>query len=178
MKKYNIEIRVVFNGQYSIVNGNSLGKNVDDKKIKALMRDKVKTTDIMNKYVSMKYNETPDFNINLCGSCEKMLSCPKVKDKEKKDLKEYPYIKSGIEVVLVDNEKKKCFNNALKEYRDLNESFDFDIEDYPKLKEALSDNGIDVSLISVFECFDYVDDGYQEVYESRINYRKRRNELN
>ena len=167
MEKYNIKVRIVYNGKYYLINGDKIGENISDKKIKQHIRDKVKTNTIMNKFVLKKFGMNSEFNNNLCGSCQKMTMCPKVRDIEKRDLKCYPYIRSGIEVVLINSEKKEKYEEALKTYNDLNEKIDFDIEDYPELKESLSDNGVDVPLISVFGCSNYVDDGCKEIYESR-----------
>lgn len=167
MEKYDIKVRIVFNKQYYLINGNKIGESISDKKIKQYIRDKVKTSKIMNNFVLMKYGMNPNFKINLCGSCKNMTKCPKVRDKEKRDLKYYPYIESGIEVILIDRELNESYDMAVKTYKDLVEQDDFDIEDYPKLKEDLSDNGTDVPLISVFECHNYIDDGCQETYESR-----------
>lgn len=167
MEKYNINVKIVYNGKYYLINGNKIGENISDKKIKQYIRDKVKTNIIMNKFVLMKYGVNPEFKINLCGSCKNMTKCPKVIDKDKRDPKYYPYIRSGIEVVLINSEKKEKYEDALKKYKDLNEDIDFDIENYPELLESLSDSGIDVPQISVFECYKYVDDGWQETYESR-----------
>ena len=136
MEKYNIKVRIVYNGKYYLINGDKIGENISDKKIKQHIRDKVKTNIIMNKFVLKKFGMNSEFNNNLCGSCQKMTMCPKVRDIEKRDLKCYPYIRSGIEVVLINSEKKEKYEEALKTYNDLNEKIDFDIEDYPELKES------------------------------------------
>lgn len=168
MEKYNIKVKIVYNGKYYLINGDKLGENVSDKKIKQYIRDKVKTNIIMNNFVLKKFGINSEFDKNLCGSCQKMTMCPKVRDVEKRDLKCYPYIRSGIEVVLINSEKKEKYEDAIKRYKDLNEDIDFDIEDYPDLKESLSDNGVDVPLISVFGCSKYVDDSCKELYGSYV----------
>ena len=168
MEKYSINVKIVYNGKYYLINGDKIGENISDKKIKQHIRDKVKTNTIMNKFVLKKFGMNSEFNNNLCGSCQKMTMCPKVRDIEKRDLKCYPYIRSGIEVVLINSEKKEKYEEALKTYNDLNDDIDFDIEDYPELKESLSDNGVDVPLISVFGCSKYVDDSYKEKYGAYI----------
>lgn len=167
MEKYNINVKIVYNGKYYLINGDKIGENISDKKIKQYIKDKVKTNIIMNKFVLKKHLMNPEFKINLCGSCKNMTKCPKVRDKEKRDLKCYSYIESGIEVILINRELKESYDKALNIYKDLIEQDDFYIEDYPKLKEDLSDNGTYVPLISVFECCNYIDDGFQEAYESR-----------
>lgn len=173
MEKYDIKVRIVFNKQYYLINGNKIGESISDKKIKQYIGNKVKTNIIMNNFVLMKYGMNPEFKINLCGSCKNMTMCPKVRDKEKRNLKCYPYVESGIEVILIDRELKESYDKAVKTYKDLTEDIDFDIEDYPELKESLSDNGIAIPLISVFECSNYKDDGWQETYESRATILKK-----
>jgi len=169
MKTYSIKAIVAYKGKYKIIDADILRRKVPDKKLKSYLKDKTKPNEIMKSCVAKGYDEQVSFGINLCGACKNMLKCPKVLDTKKRSLEKYPYITAGLELVLMDVEKNKAYKNALKQYKELNQESDFNIDDYPKIKESLSDNGIEVPLITVFSCSRFVDDGYREVYSARFN---------
>ena len=113
------------------------------------------------KYV-VKYMESIGETIDkkyryLCRDCANMLKCPKVKDSDKKALNKYPFIKNGLEVIYVDVDKRKEYLSALKKQRKMIEDGSFDEKDQ-NLNSLLASTGIDVPLIGVFKCSNFVDE--------------------
>ncbi len=166
MKNYKIKVRVVFNGEYSVINIDKMSKDINDKNIKSYLKDKVKSFTLMNRYVYNKYKIKTNFEKNLCGDCKNMLNCPKVIDVQKGALKKYPYITNGIQIILVNNEINDIYNNSVKRYSDLKDNKDFNLDHYPTLEKKLSNNGMDFIHFSVFECSKFVDDNNKTSIEN------------
>lgn len=162
MDKYDIKIGVVLNGKQHLIDGKSI-IDVKENKLPMYIRHKIKPNDLMTKAVKHIYNIDVSFDGNICGYCARMLHCPKVTEQEKRLLKGYPYITDGIEVILIDNEIRSTYNDALKEYNVRKNDPDFYLDGDRRLEDALNNNGIEVPIISVFDCKKFISD-----YEDRL----------
>ena len=160
-ENYKLEVRFVYEGNYQIINGEALLKKAEGQNVKDYFNHKVKGSylkNIMNKYVLKKYGINPKYEGNLCSTCAHMLDCDKIKDPKKRPLQYYSFIKSGLQLVLIEQEKLNKYKIASKKYKDLEKEEDFAIDDYPELKHDLEESGIYVPIISVFSCENYMDD--------------------
>lgn len=160
MRKYDAKIEVVLNGKYKMVDANSIINTDNKRNLPEFIRGKINPSDLMHETLRRIYNINVNFKGNICGDCARMLSCPKVMDKEKRLLKAYPYITDGLELILIDNDVRNTYENAIKEYKSKEKEPDFYLDDDANLKARLQDNGIDVSIISVFGCREFVPDDY------------------
>ncbi len=156
MDKYNIELQVVFNGKHDTLNGKFLLKDTNTGNVRRYLTDKIKATKIMDTYVFKKYGLNIHFKANICGDCVNMLRCPKVRDKEKRPLENYPYITDGLEILLIDKEIRKQYQDALEEYKERSSADDFYLDNDEDLNLKLSDSGVEVPVISVFKCSNFI----------------------
>lgn len=164
MNRYKIQVSFVLNGNYDKEDVSDLIKvNVNGKHIPERIRYKIKPLELMDTVVKRKYGINVDFKGNICGDCIHMLKCPKVMDNEKRPLKSYGYITDGLELLLIDIETRKQYINAVKEYKDKLNYFDFDLDDDVDLKRRLQNSGVDVPIISVFGCKKYYPDGIEYI---------------
>lgn len=167
MEKYKIKIKTVLNGKYNLTSGDKI---INDKKIRnlpAYLRNKVKPYDLMSKVVKDIYNININFKGNICGDCALMLSCPKVRDKEKRLLEAYPYITDGIEVILLDKEVREVYERALAIYKQRQQDPNFYMDEDKELDDALNNPGIDVPVISVFGCKKFIADNANTVKKTK-----------
>lgn len=165
MNEYDLKIGLVLNKEYKFVSGNSLIKNVPQSNVKDYVRDKIKTPILMNKYARRLYKVDQTFKSNICGDCANMLICPKVRDREKRALKAYPFIIDGIEISLCDKKVQKVYLEALEKYNELKKDEHFFLDDYPELKLDLCNEGKEVVHMTVFECKNFISDEEKEAKE-------------
>ncbi len=164
-ENYKIKVRFVFDGKYSTIDINKTEKDIKDKNLRVYLKYKVKPYVLMNNYAFNKYGIKTNFKNNLCGDCKNMLRCPKVVDTEKRPLEKYPYIKNGVQIILIDNQINDLYNSSVKIYNYLKDNDGFLLDDYPALKENLSNNGREITSFSVFECSKFVDDNDKKSIE-------------
>ncbi len=170
MKGYKIQVYFVLNGNYDKEDVSDLIEvSINGNHISERIRYKIKPVELMNAVVKKKYSINTDFKGNICGDCIHMLKCPKVMDNEKKPLKSYGYITDGLELLLIDIETRKQYINAVKEYKDKLNYFDFDLDDDTDLKRRLQNSGVDVPIISVFGCKNFLPDDVQYVKKPKKN---------
>ncbi len=151
MKKYVIKIVAVHKGKYKVLDGNPFISK-DTKDLPRYISTKIRPSALMKKVVKKAYGTDESFYGNICGNCVYMLTCPKVKDDQKKLLKSYPFITDGLELVLIDKEIKNDYENAKKEYDEKIKQPFYQLIDDKELTKRLENDGISVPIISVFGC--------------------------
>ncbi len=158
MNKYEIKIVMALNKKYKTIDGFLIFDRDNDKNLIHHIKYEVRPSLLMHEAVKKAFCEDINFNGNICGDCAHMLDCAKVKDKEKRLFNAYPFITDGLEVILIDREISNNYKKAQEEYKKKENDPFFYLDDDKELKEKLKNTGIDVSLITVFGCENFVNE--------------------
>lgn len=168
-KKVNMRILTIINGDYNVESKNYSYTDKEYKKRHTFFNSATNAKQALINYALKKGIVISPRELNyLCATCKNMLKCPKVMDSNKKTINKYPFIKTGIQVIYVDEEKRRKYKEFLDLQRASYESYDkYDEQD--ELIEQELKNGIrKVQMFQVYECDKYVDE-YVRVPETRNN---------
>lgn len=95
---------------------------------------------------------------NICWNCSRLTRCPKVRDKNRESIKEYPFIITGIMISFVNHNQEQRYLEALEEYEKLQDQGDYVISEHQELEANLNNNGKEVDIINVYKCKSFYSD--------------------